>query len=383
MKTPTLDQLRHYAVARSLVTPTTLPKAIARLGFVQADPLRAPARAQDLTLRHRVKDYRAGDLERRYPQLGIEEDFFINYGFMPAALHHLMHPRTPEKVWPAARWAQAEAVLAFVREHGVVHTRQVDAHFNHGKVRNWFGGSSNASTELLDGMHFRGLIRIAGRDSGIRLYAPRDTLGAQGVAPPRAGSSDRPRRDGPADAQGAHAAFDAMLDVVVAKYAPLPSASLGQLASRIVYGVPQWSGLRTAALQRARQRLPQAVVAGHTWTWPEGENPASRRHAPPEAVRLLAPFDPVVWDRRRFELLWGWAYRFEAYTPKAKRLRGHYALPLLWRDQVIGWGNLAVQGGVLQADIGYVSGKAPREAGYAAALDTDLQRMQTFLGLSR
>ena len=53
----TLDDLRRHALARSLFAPTTLPKAIARLGFVQADPIRAPARAQDLTLRHRVKDY--------------------------------------------------------------------------------------------------------------------------------------------------------------------------------------------------------------------------------------------------------------------------------------------------------------------------------------
>jgi uncharacterized protein YcaQ len=57
--------------------------AIQRLGFVQADPIRAPARAQDLTLRHRVAGYRAGDLERRYPRLAIEEDFFVNYGFLP------------------------------------------------------------------------------------------------------------------------------------------------------------------------------------------------------------------------------------------------------------------------------------------------------------
>jgi hypothetical protein len=50
-----------------------------------------------------------------------------------------------------------------------------------------------------------------------------------------------------------------------------------------------------------------------------------------------------VWDRRRFEHLWGWAYRFEAYTPAPKRVRGYYALPLLWRDRVIGWGNLAAR----------------------------------------
>jgi uncharacterized protein YcaQ len=52
------------------------------------------------------------------------------------------------------------------------------------------------------------------------------------------------------------------------------------------------------------------------------------------AVRLLAPFDPVVWDRTRFELFWGWAYRFEAYTPPRLRKLGYYALPLLWRDKV-------------------------------------------------
>jgi uncharacterized protein YcaQ len=43
---------------------------------------------------------------------------------------------------------------------------------------------------------------------------------------------------------------------------------------------------------------------------------------PGRDVRFLAPFDPIVWDRRRFELFWGWPYRFEAYTPpRTRRLR--------------------------------------------------------------
>ena len=70
----TLEDLRRFAVAHSLFGPTTLKRALDRLGFVQADPIRAPARAQDLTLRHRVRGYRAGDLERRYAALGVEED---------------------------------------------------------------------------------------------------------------------------------------------------------------------------------------------------------------------------------------------------------------------------------------------------------------------
>src|SRR5580698_10982134 len=88
-----LHHVRRYAIARSLFKPTTLKRALDKLGFVQADPIRAPARAQDLTLRHRVNRYRAGDLERRYPKLALEEDFFVNYGFLPRTHHTLMHPR--------------------------------------------------------------------------------------------------------------------------------------------------------------------------------------------------------------------------------------------------------------------------------------------------
>lgn len=355
---PTLDQLRRHAVARTFFPPTTLPRAIRKLGFVQADPIRAPARAQDLTLRHRVADYRAGDLEARYPRLAIEEDFFVNYGFVPRDLHRLMHPRTPRTVWPKARWAQAHEVLAFVRERGVVHPREVEAHFRHGKTRNWFGGSTNASTELLDGMHYRGLLRVARREGGTRCYAAR---AAHDAAPDMA------------------AALDAMVDVIVAKYAPLPAPSLGQLVMHLAAAAPQWRDARQAALARAKQRLPSASVDGVTWFWPAGENPGSKRHEPGDAVRLLAPFDPLVWDRRRFEHFWGWAYRFEAYTPAPKRVRGHYALPLLWRDRVIGWGNLAWRDGVLDAELGYVSGKAPRESAFRSALGDELGRIEGFL----
>jgi uncharacterized protein YcaQ len=69
-KPPTLDDLRRYAVARTLFKPTTLLRAIEKLGLRPGDPIRAPARAQDLTLRHRVAGYRAGDLERRYEARG-------------------------------------------------------------------------------------------------------------------------------------------------------------------------------------------------------------------------------------------------------------------------------------------------------------------------
>ena len=83
---------------------------------MQADPIRAPARAQDLTLRQRVEDYRAGDLERCYSTLEIEEDVFINYGFVTRPVQALMHPRSGMARWSPGRRKRVDALLAFVRE---------------------------------------------------------------------------------------------------------------------------------------------------------------------------------------------------------------------------------------------------------------------------
>ena len=357
----TLTELRRYAVARSLFPPTTLERALDTFGFVQADPIRAPARAQDLTLRHRVEGYRAGDLERRYASLDIEEDFFVNYGFVTRAVHELMHPRAGAGSWPASRRKRAEAILDFVRARGTAHPREVDDHFVHGRVTNYWGGSSNASTHLLDAMHYRGLLRVVRRDAGIRVYGAREHITQS------ADKADRARR------------VDELVDVIVRLYAPLPAASLWNLVRRLRYGVPQWQRELKPALHRAKVRLAHGSVDGIDWYWPADES--TGESAPSDTVRLLAPFDPIVWDRRRFELFWGWAYRFEAYTPVKKRARGYYALPLLWRDRVVGWGNMSVKNGELQAGLGYVTGRRPRERAFAGALDSELERFRLFLSL--
>jgi len=344
-------------VTRSLFPPTTLARAIDTLGFVQADPIRAPARAQDLTLRPRVKDYRAGDLERQYGRLPIEEDVFINYGFVTRRLHALMHPRAG--LSPNASNKRAAALLAFVRERGTVHPRDVDAHFAHGRVTNYWGGSSSATTHMLEAMHYKGVLRVAGRDTGIRLYAAQETGAAVSGALAR------------------RARLDALVDIVVHKYAPLPAASLSYVIARLRYAVPHWRADVRGAQVRARQRLSHAVVDGQTWYWPADE--AIPDDEAPEAVRLLAPFDPVVWDRRRFELLWNWAYRFEAYTPEPKRKLGYYALPLLWRDRVVGWANVSLKDRKLHVATGYVAGKAPRDRAFKRELDAEIERFRVFL----
>lgn len=361
MASPTLDDLRRYAVARTLFKPTTLATAIERLGFVQADPIRSPARAQDLTLRHRVHDYRAGDLERRYAKLAIEEDHFVNYGFMPRQHAALMYPRQTDRVWTAATKRKAADILSFVREQGALHPRRIEEHFSHGRVQNYWGGSSNESTKLLGALHYRNQLRVARRESGIRLY---ETV---------------PESFGSIHALNNAQRAEQLVDMIIHKYAPLPAASLTYLTRLLGnYGAPHLTAELRQATRAARDTLATCRIDGTTWYWPTEERPGAKRHAADERVRLLAPFDPIVWDRRRFTLLWGWTYKFEAYTPAPKRQFGYYALPLLWRDQVIGWANVSTIKGKLQAECGYIQRK-PRDPEFRTALDHELNLMEEFL----
>jgi uncharacterized protein YcaQ len=346
--------LRAHAVAQSLFGPTTLSRALAQLQFVQADPIRAPARAQDLILRQRVDGYRAGDLEQRYESLGIEEDLLYAYGFVARPLWKLLHPRRIRGMTALER-----RILAVVERRGRVHPGELEAEFGRKRVVNAWGGWSKQTTHALDHLHDRGALRIAGREAGVRVYqaAPRfeQSLGAD----------ERLRR---------------LVMVVANLLSPVPERTLSRIAAKLrryLHGSPSThrAALRTLTDEGALERHTVDGVA--YLMLPSG--------APPEApaqVRLLAPFDPVVWDRLRFEHLWGWAYRFEAYTPVKKRVRGYYALPLLWRDQVMGWGNASVVDGKLEVEVGF-AGARPRERSFTRALDAEIARLAEFLGVSR
>ena len=362
----TLDALRAYAVSHSLFKPTSLPRALERLGFVQADPIRAPARAQDLILRHRVKDYRDGDLERRYARLGIEEDALHNYGFVTRELQSLMHPRTLRKRMRIERSHPdlVEPILDFIRVKGPTHPRDLDPHHGGRSITNYWGGSSAAATHMLDTLHYKGVLRIVRRDSGIRVYD---------VA-----THHRTADEGPAAAER----VGRLIAHVVDLYAPVPESSLRQLARMLRYGAP---GLAALLLERgvlrravADGRVDVHHVEGIDWFVPAGTRIGG---APTMSARLLTPFDPVVWDRRRFELFWNWRYRFEAYTPPAKRQLGYYALPLLYRDNVIGWGNVRASDDKLVAALGF-TGKRPRDAIFRRECEAELDRLRVFLGLA-
>jgi uncharacterized protein YcaQ len=345
----TLQQLRDYAITHSLFPPTTLKRAIRTLGFVQADPIRAPARAQDLILRHRVNGYVAGDLERRYGALDIEEDYLYAYGFLPRTVWQHLHPRQL-----AGMSASEKKVLQVVSRFGVMHPKELQAHLGDARVVNAWGGYSKATTRALEDLHYRGLLRIARRENGIRLYEPAPALAA---------------------AMPAEERLTAIILTVAGVLAPIDERTL--FANLALYRRLGSAKHKIQGLVESGE-LVKAVIDGVTYLWPRSRSTNSEA---PRTVRFLAPFDPVVWDRRRFEHFWGWPYRFEAYTPPAKRVRGYYALLLLWRDTVPGWANIFRKDGMLTVETGFVAGTPPAEPDFNSALEQEIARLHDFLGM--
>jgi hypothetical protein len=207
-------------MARMLFAPTTLPRTIDKLEFVQAAPIRAPAPAQDLTLLDRIKDYRAGDLKHRYA-------------------FQSRHPAA----------ANAEPDASTLRTHGMGRTRwqaQAVSDF----VRERVDATARRPAVPRDGAHRRARGWCASVRSGPHHRAPRRPAAAHGLL-----GQCRDR-----------------------SYAPLPERTLKHLVGRLVFAAPQWLHLRKATLARFRARLQHAKVGGHSWYWPTASR-STRLHA--------------------------------------------------------------------------------------------------------
>jgi uncharacterized protein YcaQ len=341
------------AVSWSLQRAAPLGEVIARMGFVQFDPIRRPARAQDLILHQRVSGYRAGDLERAYERLGLEEDMLHVYGAMTHDVLRLLHPHSGAEEPEGA----AAEVLAFVRERGPTHPRDLDHAFGREQAVNAWGGMSAASTRVLERLHRHGRLRVLRREGGVKVYEPSE--------PP------------PHDLSPAERARGLAL-LLAGLYAPVPERTLRHVVRKAgwsIAGAPRPPAVLAELLDEGL--LEAEPIDGIRYLWPPAaagfaDGGASRR------VRFLAPFDPVVWDRARFEHLWGWSYRFEAYTPAPKRRFGYYALPVLFGDRVVGWATCEIEDGKLAVDVQH-AGAAPAARDYRRGVEREVTRLQAML----
>ena len=255
-------------------------------------------------------------------------------------------------------------MLAFIRERGPTHPRLVEEHFAHGRRINAWGGSGLATTHLLDGMHYRGLLRVQRRDNGTRIYAAVEH--AAGRRRPGGAARTRCRRCSTSSWASTRRCR---------RRASSTSRACCATARRICRPRRASRSPRHASAGRARRSTARSGTGRRTRT---------------RARRAGRSTSACACSRRSIRSSGtGAASSCSGAGPIAsrptrrqpKRTLGYYALPLLWRDAVIGWGNAAVKNGRLTLETHFVAGAPPRDAALRSALKEERARLAEFLGL--
>ena len=283
----TRQEARRIAVRAQLLdgSATDVLETIRRLGFLQMDPISTVAPPQYLVLWSRLGAYERAELDRL---LWEEKKLFEWNAFIwPIEdlpfIRALMRERWGRYKWQ--RWAKEflkeQAVLRtyVLRElgrRGPMLSRELEHPAARADERTVWWGTRAQLTWMLELLHRRGVIAVAGRRGGQRLW-----------------------------------------DLAERWYPETEAAPLAE-ARRV--------------LEEKRFRaLGVKLEKGRRLTHPDAD-----ARPVPDLVTFLSPFDRLIHDRDRTEALWNFRYRLEMYVPKAKREYGYYVLPILRSDDLVG-----------------------------------------------
>ncbi|MFL6194835.1 MAG: winged helix-turn-helix domain-containing protein [Thermoanaerobaculia bacterium] len=320
---------------RRKATPDVLYELIERMGFVQVDSINVVERAHHLTLAARLQGYRPKMLERL---LERDRRLFEHWTHDASAIPTVWYPfwkvrfeRYRRRIFERAWWVERmgpepERMFDHVRERivreGPVMTRDFEDERPEGADKAWWGWKpQKAALELL---WRTGELAITGRSNFHKVYDLAERVYPEAHTLPR-----------PSDAEHVDWACSTALE------------RLGVATASEIAGF--WAAL---SLEEARAWCQGAVAAGRivpvlaeaadgarprpAFAVPDWEARAAALPSAPPRVRLLAPFDPILRDRKRTLRLFNFDYRFEAFVPGQHRTHGYYVLPILEGERLIG-----------------------------------------------
>ncbi len=346
---------------------------IDRIGLLQIDSVNVLARAHLLPVYSRLGPYDIGLLERasaKRPRRLVEY-WAHEASFVPPETHRLLRwrmDRADREAWRTVRAAADQPelladVITEVERSGPITAGQVAASVDPDHVpdrKNW-GWNWPPVKSALEYLFWSGRISSAGRTSQFeRLY-------------------DLPERVLP---DHVHRAETPDPEDAIAGLIEISARAHGVGTARCLrdyFRLPARESKLAIERLAAEGRLIEAEVEG--MSGPAWLSPDARRPRRVTARALLAPFDPLIFERRRLEELFGFHYRIEIYTPKAKRRHGYYVLPFLLDEQIAGRVDLKSdrEGSSLLVQSAWVEPDAP--ASTAGELAEELRLMAGWLGL--
>jgi len=313
---------------RALLLDAPVPDigtALAHHGYIQIDPINVCGRMHDLILRNRVAGYREGDLTRYLhgdtsplpaaKRTAFEHhlpDTHVLVAFPREAWPHLlgaMHRRTRVAGAWSGRLTPRETELSRrLLEEITARGPLSSAHFEDDRRSRRVWGAATLAKSTLQKLFFHGRLLIAKRDNNRRLYdLPERVLPAAILRLPEPSKNETAR-------------WSVLLKLRQRRLTLLKRAELA-LVTDVVQPVSLGSGPTLHILSSDLPLLHAAL-----------EESKLERQPP----LLLAPLDPLIYDRVVSRHLWEFDYTWEVYTPPHKRVRGYYALPILSGHELVG-----------------------------------------------
>jgi uncharacterized protein YcaQ len=364
------------------VTMAHVGRALDRVGLLQIDSVNVLARAHLLPLYSRLGPYDLALLERATAQRPrrLVEYWAHEASFVPPETHRLLRwrmARIHDEGWGMIRRAgndpQAiEVVRQGVAAHGPVTAVELERRLRDDDAAhpgllvpregNGYAWNWSAVKRSLEYLFFVGEVTSAGRTAQ---FERRYDL-PERVLPPAVRDTPDPE---PGEA----------IEELVRIAARAHGVGTEQCLRDYFRLSPAQAKPAIAALVD-RGELEPVVIDG--WARPAYLHVDARRPRRVQARALLAPFDPLIFERTRTERLFGFRYRLEIYVPREKRVHGYYVLPFLLDDRLVARVDLKADRGagrlLVQAAHGEEGIEGERVARELAA---ELHRLAGWLGL--